>query len=170
MGYSREVFDRTGGFSGMRFGEDIDMSIRIIQAGFTTRLVREAYVYHRRRTTLWGFFKQVYNSGIARIHLFKRHPHSLKPVHLAPAIFVLGVFMLSVLSVLISPYFLAPLFLHALIIFTDSTYRNKHPVIGLLSVVASYIQLLGYGLGFLHAAIRRILLGKGEFSAFQKFF
>src|SRR5690606_37604813 len=38
MGYSREVFERTGGFSAMRFGEDIDMSIRIIAAGFTTRL------------------------------------------------------------------------------------------------------------------------------------
>ncbi|SEK98910.1 glycosyltransferase [Parapedobacter koreensis] len=170
MGYSREVFNHTEGFSSMRFGEDIDMSIRIIQAGFTTRLVREAYVYHRRRTTLWGFFKQVYNSGIARIHLFKKHPHSLKAVHFAPAVFTSGVLILSMLSLLVSPYFLILLFLHALIIFADATYRNKHPTIGLLSVGASYVQLLGYGIGFLHAFILRMLLGKGEFSAFQRSF
>lgn len=59
MGYSKEVFERAGGFSAMRFGEDIDMSIRIIRSGYATRLIKEAYVYHRRRTSLRRFFKQV---------------------------------------------------------------------------------------------------------------
>ena len=34
MGYSRDVFNKTKGFSKMRFGEDIDMSINILQSGF----------------------------------------------------------------------------------------------------------------------------------------
>jgi len=167
MGYSKEVFKRTGGFSAMRFGEDIDMSIRIIKAGFKTRLIKEAYVYHRRRTTLRRFFKQVYNSGIARINLYKRHPHSLKVVHLAPAVFTVGVTLMLALSVLLSPYFLLPLLFHSGFILLDAAVRNRSAWIGLLAVVASYVQLLGYGIGFLHAFVSRMIFRKNEFSMFQ---
>jgi len=167
MGYSKEVFKRTGGFSAMRFGEDIDMSIRMIKAGFKTRLIKEAYVYHRRRTTLRRFFKQVYNSGIARINLYKRHPHSLKVVHLAPAVFTVGVTLMLALSVLLSPYFLLPLLFHSGFILLDAAVRNRSAWIGLLAVVASYVQLLGYGIGFIHAFVSRIIFRKGEFSMFQ---
>ncbi|MFB2120006.1 glycosyltransferase [Parapedobacter sp. 2B3] len=170
MGYSVSVFARTGGFSTMRFGEDIDMSIRIIGAGFKTRLIKEAYVYHRRRTNLWRFFKQVYNSGIARINLYKRHPHSLKVVHLAPAIFTIGVVLILVLSVFLSPYFLLLLIAHAVFILGDATVRNQSILIGPLAVVASYVQLLGYGIGFIHALSSRIIFKKGEFAMFQRSF
>mgnify|MGYP001237798330 CR=1 FL=1 len=88
MGISRKVFLATGGFSALRFGEDIDFSIRIMSQGFSCRLLPDCYVYHKRRTDFWKFFKQVYNSGIARINLFKRHPGSLKIVHFFPAVFV----------------------------------------------------------------------------------
>src|SRR5690606_3365517 len=170
MGYSRRVFERTGGFSAMRFGEDIDMSIRIINQGFRTRLIKEAYVYHRRRTNLRRFFKQVYNSGIARINLYRRHPHSLKAVHLAPAIFTIGVTIIWVLSLCWSPYFLLLLAFHAAFIGLDAAVRNRSITIGLLAIAASYIQLIGYGLGFIHAFIARIVLRKGEFAMFQRSF
>src|SRR5690606_5659022 len=110
---SREVFAKTGGFSPMRFGEDIDMSLRIAKAGFRTQLIKDAYVYHRRRTNLRRFFRQVFNSGVARINLYKRHPQSLKVVHTAPAVFTVGVVVLLVLALLVSPYFLLPIFTHA---------------------------------------------------------
>ena len=170
MGYSREVFERTGGFSVMRFGEDIDMSIRITDAGFSTRLIKAAYVYHRRRTNLRRFFKQVYNSGIARINLYKRHPRSLKPVHLAPAIFTIGVLIILLLSVIVSPYLVIPLLLHALLILTDATISNRNLLIGFLAVVTSYVQLMGYGSGFLYAVFKRLVLKKNEFAAFQESF
>ncbi len=48
MGFSREVYERVGGFREM-FSEDIDMSTRIRQAGFSIGLVRPAFVYHKRR-------------------------------------------------------------------------------------------------------------------------
>src|SRR5690606_3783187 len=80
MGISKEVYETTGGFSTLRFGEDIDMSVRILKEGFTTQLIKEAFVYHRRRTNLRSFFKQIYNSGIARINLNFRHPGTLKLV------------------------------------------------------------------------------------------
>lgn len=170
MGYSKELFERTGGFSAMRFGEDIDMSIRIILAGFKSRLIKEAYVYHRRRTSLRRFFKQVYNSGIARINLYKRHPHSLKVVHLAPAVFTLGVVCILALSLFLSPYFLLLLLAHAGFILVDATIRSRNVLIGLLAVVTSYVQLVGYGIGFIHAFFVRILLGKREFAMFQRSF
>lgn len=170
MGYSAEVFRHTGGFSAMRFGEDIDMSIRIIGAGFKTRLIREAYVYHRRRTNLRRFFKQVYNAGVARINLYKRHPHSLKAVHLAPAMFTVGVVFIFALSVFLSPYFSLLLLAHASFILFDASVRNRSILIGLLAVVASYFQLLGYGIGFIHAILWRIILQQGEFAMFQRSF
>ena len=170
MGYSRNVFEKTGGFAEMRFGEDIDMSIRILENGFTTRLIREASVYHKRRTNLKQFFKQVFNSGIARINLYKRHRFSLKMVHMAPAAFTLGVAALVLLAVFVSKYFLFPLLLHVAIIFTDSAIRNRSIVVALLSVITSYFQLFGYGTGFLWAVWKRLLLGGDEFAAFRKNF
>ena len=91
MGVRREVYQALGGFSRMRFGEDIDFSIRIFKGGYTCRLFPGAWVYHKRRTDFRKFFKQVHNSGIARINLYKKYPESLKLVHLLPAAFTLGV-------------------------------------------------------------------------------
>lgn len=97
MGIRREVYQALGGFSKMRFGEDIDFSIRIFQGGYSCRLFPGAWVYHKRRTDLRKFFKQVHNSGIARINLYKKYPDSLKMVHLLPGLFTLGVTLLLVL-------------------------------------------------------------------------
>ncbi|MEA3461709.1 MAG: glycosyltransferase [Bacteroidota bacterium] len=170
MGFSKEVFKATGGFSTMRFGEDVDLSIRILEHGFSTRLIREAFVYHKRRSTLRQFFKQVYNSGIARINLQLRHPGTLKAVHTAPALFTLGVIGLLLFSILISWYFAVPVLLHMLLLFLCATLKNGSLSIGLLSVVTSYIQLFGYGTGFLNAFWRRLILGRDEYSAFNKNF
>ena len=48
MGIRRDVYERLGGFSGMRYGEDIDFSIRIMEAGYRTRLFPSAWVYHKK--------------------------------------------------------------------------------------------------------------------------
>lgn len=167
MGYARYVFDATGGFSNLRFGEDIDMSLRIMEKGFTTRLYKTAWVYHKRRTSLKLFYKQVYNSGIARINLYRRYPGSLKLVHLFPLAFVFFVLASAVLSIIFSAYFILPLLGWVFLIFVDAAIRNGHVLIGLLSVIASFIQLGGYGLGFLKAVWKRIILGQDEFSAFK---
>ena len=170
MGYSREVYNTTGGFSKMRFGEDVDLSLRILENGFSTTLIKEAFVYHKRRSNLRQFFKQVYNSGIARINLHKRHPGSMKLVHFAPALFSLGCLGLILLGIFISPWFLAPLALHILMLFILATFQNRSLGIGLLAILTSYTQLLGYGTGFLKAFWRRLILGRDEFSAFNRNF
>ena len=94
MGVRTEVYRALQGFSNMRFGEDIDFSIRIFQHNYVCRLFPGAWVYHKRRTDLKKFFKQVHNSGIARINLYKKYPDSLKLVHLLPGVFTLGVAVL----------------------------------------------------------------------------
>lgn len=100
MGIRRDVYRRLGGFSKMRFGEDIDFSIRIFEAGCTCRLFPGAWVYHKRRTDFRKFWRQVYNSGIARINLHKRHPGSLKLVHLLPMVFTVGVALCALVALM----------------------------------------------------------------------
>lgn len=170
MGYSKDVFDVTKGFSKMRFGEDIDMSIRIIENNFETRLIKEAFVYHKRRTNLRQFFKQIYNSGIARINLYKRHPQSLKLVHFLPAVFTIGLLGTLLFSGVFTSLFLLPLVLFSVLLFADSSVNNKSIKIGLYSVITSYIQLLAYGIGFINAFWQRVVLRKNEFSAFKDTF
>ncbi|MFC2152424.1 glycosyltransferase [Bacteroidota bacterium] len=169
MGFTKEVFSKTKGFSKMRFGEDVDMSLRIIENGFTTTLIKDAAVYHKRRVDFRKFFKQVYNSGIARINLYKRHPQSLKIVHFLPASFLIGVVLLLMLSFL-SSYFLIPLGLFAVIIFLDSLRLNRKLNVAVLSIISSFIQLIAYGLGFIKSFLKRVVLKQDEFHAYQKNF
>lgn len=169
MGIRKSTYEALGGFSVMRFGEDIDFSIRLFRNGYKVCLFPSAWVYHKRRTDWRKFFRQVYNFGIARINLYRKYPDSLKLVHLLPAAFTLGTLFFLVGS-LFCLWSLLPLALFCLLIFIDSSVRNRSVKIGLLSVVASFIQLLGYGCGFLDAVWNRLILKKGEFSAFQKTF
>lgn len=169
MGIKADVYRALGGFSKMRFGEDIDFSIRIFKGGYRCRLFPGAWVWHKRRTDLKKFFKQVHNSGIARINLYKKYPESLKLVHMLPAVFTVGV-MLVLLASLACPWSLLLLAAFALIILLDATVQNKSLKIGIISVAAAFIQLTGYGTGFLRAWWKRCVLGKDEFSAFEKNF
>ena len=165
MGIRSEVYQDLGGFSKMRFGEDIDFSYRIVEAGYKTALIPEAWVWHKRRTDFRKFFRQVYNSGIARINLTKRHPGTLKLVHLLPTVFTLGVISLALLAVLfalstliigiwglvLALLSLTPIILYSGIICIDSAIRNGSVQVGLLSVPAAFVQLMGYGLGFIES-------------------
>ncbi len=166
MGIRRDVYLRLEGFTKMRFGEDIDFSYRLVESGARCRLFPSAWVYHKRRSTFRQFFKQVHNSGIARINLGLRHPGTTKPVHCLPALFTLGC-LACVLLAFWDGLFLLPLAAYALIIFTDSTSKNISTWVGLLSVVAAFIQLLGYGTGFLRCFWERRILHRGEFEAFK---
>ena len=186
MGIRHDVYQELGGFSKMRFGEDIDFSIRIFKAGKRCRLFPEAWVWHKRRTDFRKFWKQVYNSGIARINLYKKYPDSLKLVHLLPMVFTVGttcllLLILSGLFLLCIPILniigsllvmigLMPLLLYSIIICVDSTMQNNSLKIGLLSIAAAFIQLTGYGCGFISAWWKRCVCGMDEFSAYEKNF
>ncbi len=170
MGISREVFNRTDGFARMRFGEDVDFSIRIIEAGFTVGLIADAWVYHKRRTDFGKFFKQVYNSGAARIDLSLRHPGTLKLTHFFPAAFTtyLVAALIYTIGVHRGEMAFLPLLVYVILIATDAGLRCRSLQIALLAVLASMIQLIGYGLGFVVGLVRRIILGRPEAHAFEQ--
>ncbi len=185
MGIRADVYHQLGGFSAMRFGEDIDFSIRIFAAGCSCRLFPEAWVWHKRRTDFRKFFRQVFNSGIARINLYRKYPSSLKPVHLLPSVFTIGVVLLVLLSLTgrLLMYYddihrwywlcaapLLLLFAYCLLIFVDASRQYRSLRIGLLSVGASFVQLFGYGTGFLSAWWKRCILKQDPYSAFDKTF
>ena len=156
LGVRREVYLQLGGFTKERFskmslyGEDIDFSLRIYKNGYSCRLFPEAWLWHKRRTDFSKFWRQVYNSGYARINLWRKYPEALKPVHALPAVFTVGVAGLLLLSVF-CVLALIPLILYSALIFIDSTIRNKSVMVGLKSIPAAFIQLIGYGVGFLES-------------------
>ena len=169
MGIRRDVYLQLGGFTKMRFGEDIDFSYRIVEAGYMPRLFPEAWVWHKSRTDFRKFFRQVYNSGIARINLEKRHPGTMKLVHLLPTVFTLGVIGLLIISLFWS-LACVPIILYSLIILIDSSLKNKNLWVGILSIPAAFVQLMGYGFGFIESWWKRSVLKKDEFTAFEKNF
>jgi len=185
MGIRKDVYLKLGGFTKMRFGEDIDFSYRIVEAGYRPRLFQKAWVWHKRRTDFRKFFRQVYNSGIARINLEKRHPGTMKIVHLLPTIFTVGVISLILISAIgralmyyvdreqfywmcFAPW--SPIILYSLLIFADSSIKNRSLKVGLLSIPAAFVQLMGYGLGFIESWWKRCVLKQDEFQAFEKTF
>ena len=161
MGYSRKVYERIGGFREM-FSEDIDMSTRIRNAGFSIGLIHDAPVYHKRRVDFRKFMRQVYVFGMSRITLYLLYPDSLKLVHWLPAVAVAGGMTLLLLGILVSPWFLLPLALYLLAIWVAALVSTHSVKIATLAVPASIIQLGGYGCGFLKAYTTKILLGRGR--------
>ena len=177
LGVRREVYHQLGGFSAERFskmslyGEDIDFSIRIYKDGFSCRLFPEAWLWHKRRTDFRRFWRQVYNSGYARVNLGRKYPEALKAVHILPALFTVGVIILlccwltgeimfcsgisQKLGLYMSLFSLLPLLLFSTIIFIDSSIRNRSLSVGLLSVPAAFIQLIGYGIGFIESSMTK---------------
>ena len=160
MGFSRQVYEKVGGFKDM-YGEDIDLSIRIGQAGFTIKLYHQAFVYHKRRIDLKKFYRQVHIFGQARINLFKLYPDSLKIVHTLPALFVLGSIALLLLAIFLSPcWLLLPVF-YLFVLFVDALVRTGSLSIAMLSIITSLIQLYGYGNGFIKSFVEKIILRRG---------
>ena len=161
MGFSRKVWEKVGGFREM-FSEDIDMSTRIRQAGFSISLIRDAYVYHKRRNNLKSFTPQTYVFGMSRITLYMLYPDSLKLVHMLPAVFVIGVVTMALLSLLWSWWWIMPLAAYLLAVFVCALFSTKSLKISLLSIVTSVVQLGAYGLGFIKAYVWKVLLRHGR--------
>ena len=160
MGFSKEVYEKVGGFKDM-FGEDIDLSLRIRDNGYTCQLISDAYVYHKRRVDLRSFYRQVHVFGMARISLYLLHPSSLKLVHTLPALFII----ISLIMLLVSFYniwFIFPLLFYFLLIFIVSSLEYKKLSIGFISITTSAIQLYGYGWGFLKSYIKKVMFRKNK--------
>lgn len=161
MGISREVWEKAGGFIITRSGEDIEYSIRIHSMGFKIGLIPEAKVYHKRRTSFLQFYKQLHFFGRARINVYKFFPSELKLVHFFPAVFTLGLLFTAIANTFnwrIAVVCNVILAFIILLIFFHSLVKNKSVKIAFLSLIASFIQLIAYGLGFMQDFWKRIIL------------
>lgn len=164
MGISRRVFEETGGYKITRMGEDIEFSIRIIKSGFKTALIADAFVYHKRRTNIRQFYKQLHFFGRARINIHRSHPDELKTIHFFPVLFLLGIPLSVLLLFSTLPYFsfvILIYLLYALVLITDSFAKEKNLKISALATIAGFTQLSAYGIGFLYE-LRKTLINKTE--------
>lgn len=170
MGISKDVFIQTKGFSKYRYGEDIDLSNRIKEFGFKTRVLPTIKVYHKRRTNFEQFFRQTFNFGMARPILNKIHQKKLKFTYWFPTIFSFG-FLFSIILLVIGNYYFISIFLfYFLLILIDSYKKNKNFKVALLSIYASIIQFMGYGIGFFRSWTRIYLQHKHLKETFPKMF
>jgi glycosyltransferase involved in cell wall biosynthesis len=152
FGISRKVWEETGGYTMTRMAEDIEFSIRILSKGFKVGLIEEAFIYHKRRTDFGQFFKQLHFFGRGRINLARMFPSELKFVHYFPMLFTLGVLAIPIIFFLDKVLFFIAIFLlliYIMMVVIDSAIYNKSLKIGFLSVIACFIQLMGYGFGFM---------------------
>ncbi|MDZ7369872.1 MAG: glycosyltransferase [candidate division KSB1 bacterium] len=174
MGVRKRVVEKIGGFGSLRHGQDIEFSRRILKSGAKVALLEEAVVYHKRRTSLRKFFRQVFNWGAARINLAMIDRSMLEPLHAVPAVALWG-FVLLTVSALFLPL-AAKLWCFGfsaavlLLLFSgiDAAVRYKNPIVGLLVPIVIPIQIFGYGLGFSIAWFRRVVLKQGEYTGFVK--
>lgn len=152
MGISRTVFDATGGYIIPYKGEDIEFSTRIQKMGFKTGLIEDAFVYHKRRTSWFKFFKQLHFFGTARINIARFFPDKLKLVHFFPAFFTLG-FILTILMWFFYPsiakILTATYAAYFFILFIDALLNTRNLWISILGIWAGFLQLTAYGTGLL---------------------
>ncbi|WP_159156205.1 glycosyltransferase [Empedobacter brevis] len=179
MGISRVAYEKTGGFADLRVGEDPDLSMRLWENGFETRLFQTSKVIHKRRTSLRKFAKQVYQFGIARPILNQRHPTYIKPTFWFPTLFFVGTLVaflfLLVSFILPNHQFLLQIpfvlwLMYMFLIFISATIRFKSAVVGLLSIQTTLIQFFYYGYGFLESQFKLNILKNDPKKAFPSHF
>ncbi|WP_035334292.1 glycosyltransferase [Dokdonia sp. PRO95] len=160
MGLSKKAFEASGGFGNIHPGEDPDLVLRLWKLNFKTALIPQAFVYHKRRISWKKFYIQVNKFGLVRPILNKWHPTTAKITYWFPTLFILGLVVSLVL--LLAGYYLAISFyaLYTALIFLHASIINKSIAIGLLSVMATFIQFYGYGTGFLDSTMQIKWLGK----------
>lgn len=162
MGVSRKVFEKLGGFVDPNRGEDIEWSIRIKKAGFKLELVEEAFVYHKRKNTLWSFAKQAFSFGRNRVNVSRFHPEAIKPVHLLPTFFL--IFLISIVvnaaffKFLLIPH-LVVFGVWAVLVIYSASWKYQSILIGNLALLTSLIQLCSYGAGLVMELFKKRLKG-----------
>ena len=171
MGVNKEIFLKIGGFSEMRIGEDPDLSMTIWENGYQTAFFDDIGVYHKRRTDLGKFSKQVYQFGCARPILNQRHPDYVKPTFWFPTLFLLG-YVAGILEyfLLQKGFVLACYGFYTLVIFVHALYLTKNIAIAAQAIITTYIQMFSYGYGFLESWVKLNVLKMKPENAFPKHF
>lgn len=151
LGISQKAFMITKGFSKMKNGEDIDLTFRLWKAGFETQLIEDAFVYHKRRSSISQFFQQTYGFGTARPILNRKYLATAKITYWFPSLFILGLDVSIILAIFGYNQVLYLYGFYFIAIFIDSLNQNKNVYVAFLSMITALTQFLGYGIGFLES-------------------
>ncbi|MEM9363301.1 MAG: glycosyltransferase [Bacteroidota bacterium] len=170
MGISREVFQKTGGFGQIHPGEDPDLTFRIWEAGFDTRLFPKAYVFHKRRVDWNKFYIQVNKFGMVRPILTKWHPNTARITYWFPTLFLLGLIASISLGLLGIIWPILAYSFYFLLLFFDSLLKNKNLIVAFFSIFAALVQFSGYGYGFLKSTFLVNFSKKKPEALFPKLF
>lgn len=170
MGLSRKAFEASNGFGNIHPGEDPDLSIRLWELGFETRLFPKAFVYHKRRIDWDKFSIQVNKFGKARPILNSWYPQYNKLTFFFPSFFIIGFIVALVFLIFNHDLLLQLYFVYFLVLFLVSTYQNKSFKIGFLSIKAVWKQFYGYGTGFMESFLKIIILKQKPQEAFPELF
>ncbi|MEI6765230.1 MAG: glycosyltransferase [Bacteroidota bacterium] len=173
MGIKRGVFETIGGMGGLRHGQDMEFSSRIYRNGYKVGLIADAFVYHKRRTSLKRFYKQIFNWGVARVNLGRLDKGMLKPIHFAPSMLVAG----FILLLLLTPFPFFPKWIWIIVggcallvaglAFVQSAMRYRNFKVSLLSIITLYLQVVAYGLGMIKG-LWQVTTKKGTASGYTK--
>ncbi len=171
MGVKKEAFEKAGGFSEMRIGEDPDLSMTLWENGFTTAFFNDIAVYHKRRVDFGKFSKQIYQFGCARPILNQRHPKYVKISFAFPTLFFLG-YILGFIEYFIlgRGIILAMYGLYTFMVLIHAMIVTKNIAIAGMAVISTYIQMFSYGYGFLKSWIMLNVFGMKPEDAFPKHF
>ncbi|MFI0431316.1 glycosyltransferase [Mariniflexile sp. HMF6888] len=170
MGISKEAFLASKGFGFIHPGEDPDLSIRLWNLGYKTKLIPEAFVYHKRRISWSKFYRQVYKFGLVRPILNKWHPSTKKMTYWFPTLFSLG-FIIAVFLLVFQVKLLIILYaLYFVLAFLIALYSTKSVLVSLLSLIAISIQFFGYGYGFLKSTLAVEVFKKNPETHFPNLF
>lgn len=153
MGLSKKGFLDTNGFGNIHPGEDPDLSIRLWNLGYKTKLIPEAFVYHKRRISWSKFYKQVYKFGSVRPILNLWHPSTKKVTYWFPSLFILGLIVSIILAFFKVYWCLLFYVLYFGIAFILAIFKTKSIVVAIKSLLAIIIQFFGYGYGFLKSTL-----------------
>ncbi|MFB9054272.1 glycosyltransferase [Formosa undariae] len=170
MGLSKVAFEASQGFGTIHPGEDPDLSIRLWALGFKTKLIADAFVYHKRRISWSKFYKQVYKFGMVRPILNSWHPHTAKITYWFPTLFTLGLVVSIVAYIFQFKWFLLCYLMYFILAFFFALIQSKSLVVAVLAIPAILIQFEGYGYGFLKSFVTIQLLKKDAKLVFPELF
>ena len=153
MGFSKTVFEKTGGFGNIHPGEDPDLTFRIWKAGYETRFFPKATVYHRRRINWKKFGTQMRKFGMVRPILNTWHPETAKVTYWFPSLFS-ALLVIAIVLTLVGWWI--PLICFAAyfaVIFFEVLLKNRNGSIAGMALFAVLIQFFNYGYGFLKSTL-----------------
>lgn len=170
MGISKKAFRASKGFGRIHPGEDPDLSIRLWNLGYKTKLIPNAIVYHKRRISWRKFYKQVNKFGLVRPILSKWHPSTKKIIYWFPTLFCIG-FLISILLFFLSvKWAIMAYMLYFVVAFIMALFFTKKISIALFALIAIVIQFYGYGYGFFKSTFVINVLGKDAEAYFPELF